>query len=121
MNPQPFANCAAHSSHGGAYASTHPSGVLAEGFPPLCAGDLHHCPLCLPGGSPHPPLALLPSPPCDILVAGRPWVSQGTVHPCVGPAQVSVGCRTLMRRSSEDVIPEDSPHAKSPERFRYSC
>lgn len=115
-----YANLSAMSSHGGHYLAQTRSGVLAEGAPPLCAGDTHQCPLCLPNGSPHPPLPLCAPPLTNVLVGGRPWLSQGDLHLCVGPTSIQTGCFSIQRDSKLPTLPEESQHETEPTRFRYS-
>ncbi len=105
-----YAHLGSRSSHGGCYTASSSAGVLAEGIPPLCAGDLHICPLCLPGGAPHPALPLPLGPVSDVLVGGRPWIIQGHTHPCAGPAQVTGGCGSIQKGSiSIPNIQEEEP------------
>lgn len=117
----PYATLAAPSSHGGTYMATRCDSVLAEGFAPLCAGDVHLCPCLLPGGSPHPSLPLPAVGNATVLVGGRPWLLAGQTHPCAGAARILAqgtvvqGALTEQARITDNTLGQEPPHV------RFSC
>lgn len=120
MSTKLFASLASKSSHGGSYLPSTNVGVLAEGAPPLCTGDTHICPLCLPNGIPHPPLPILQPVVSDVLVGGKPWLCLGDSHSCVGPAKIISACLSIQRESAYSPVSEETNHEQKSSGFVYS-